>query len=189
MKLIAIDFETANTYPESACAVGISVFEDGIEIDSYYTLIKPLKKFGHFDWKNINIHHIEPYEVEDAPGFEEVYNYLSLYFYDSLFVAHNADFDMTVLRRCCLANHLEIPPIQYFCTVQLTRKIFPYMNHHRLSDCCDYMQIELDHHNAISDAQACAMIVLNCMILAETLEFEELIQKCNIQVKSLLGKT
>lgn len=184
-RLIAIDFETANAMPQSACAVGISIFEDGAEVDSFYTLIKPLNKYGKFDWRNIRVHHIQPEEVIDAPGFEAVYRYLEPYFENSIFVAHNADFDMNVFSKCCDANYLRIPPIPYFCTVRLTQRMFPYMDHHRLNDCCEYMQIELDHHNALSDAQACAQIVLNCMALADEVDFQDFIDHCQITVKKL----
>lgn len=43
---IAIDFETANTYANSACSVGLVRFIDGKEADSVYTLIRPSKKCG-----------------------------------------------------------------------------------------------------------------------------------------------
>ncbi len=186
MKLIAIDFETANSFPESACAIGVSVFEDGIQIDDYYTLIKPLSRYGRFDYRNVRIHQILPEHVYDAQGFEEVYDYLSQYFEDSLFVAHNAGFDMTVFERCCKANHLTVPEISYFDTVKLTREFFPYMDHHKLNDCCSYIGIDLDHHNAASDAQACAIIVLNCMILADEIDLMKFIEKCQVPIKKLI---
>lgn len=188
MKLVAIDFETANAMPESACAVGVSVFEDGAEIDGYYTLIKPKGRYRQFDWRNVRIHNITYEQVQDAPDFKEVYAYLSQYFEDAVFVAHNADFDMNVLARCCAANQLEIPDISYFCTVKLMRRMFPYLGHHRLNDCCQYMAIELDHHNAQSDAEACAQIVLNCMVIAEEVDFEEFIEHCQIPLNSLNEK-
>ena len=184
-RLVAIDFETANSKPESACSVGVSVFEDGIEIDSFYTLIKPLEEYGRFDYWNIKIHHIRPQDVEDAPGFDKFYDWLSKYFKDSVFVAHNAEFDMNVLKRCAVCWNLPIPDIQYFCSVRLSKKMLPFLDHHRLNDVCSYMNIELDHHNAASDAEACAMIVLNCMILANETNLEKFIKNCQIPLKSL----
>lgn len=188
MKLAAIDFETANAYPESACSVGVSVFEDGIEIDQYYTLIKPPYQYGRFDWRNIRVHHIQPEEVLHAPGFDTVYERLRPYFHDTVFVAHNADFDMTVFARCCMAWGLPVPDLSYFCTVRLTQRMFPYLEHHRLNDCCEYMNIELDHHNAASDAEACALIVLNCMMVAGENDLEQFIQHCQIPLLSLHQK-
>ncbi len=187
MKLVAIDFETANSYPQSACSIGISVFEDGIEVESITTLIKPLAPYSKFEPFNISIHHITYEDVENAPGFLHVYRILSKYFFDSYFVAHNAQFDMNVFRSCCIANDLPVPNLKYFCSVHLARKFFPYLDNHKLNTCSDYLNIELDHHNAMSDAQACAMIVVNCMILINEFDLEQFINQSNIAVKKLAG--
>ena len=188
MKLIAIDFETANAMPESACSVGVIIFDEGVEIDGFYTLIKPKKEHGNFHWGNIMIHGIQPQDVKDAPGFDAVYRRLKPYFEDSVFVAHNADFDMRVFARCCQAWHLPVPNLRYFCSVRLAKMMFPYLKHHRLNDCCQYMGIDLEHHNAKSDAEACGEIVLNCMILAKEYRLNDFLEHCNISVHFLLDK-
>lgn len=188
MRLVAIDFETANAMPESACSVGFIVFDEGVEIDSFYTLIKPKKQHGQFHWGNISIHGIRPQDVDGAPGFDEVYKRIKPYFEDSVFVAHNADFDMRVFAKCCFAWDLPLPDLRYFCSVKLAKTMFPYLKHHRLNDCCQYIGIELDHHNAKSDAEACGQIVLNCMILTKESRIKQFLEHCNIPVHSLQKK-
>ena len=185
MKLVAIDFETANSRPQSACAVGVLVFDEGVEIDRFYSLIQPQKRDGWFDWRNVRIHHIQPEDVADAPGFDQIYQRLQPYFSDSLFVAHNADFDMQVFGSCCLAWDLPVPDLTYFCTVKLTQRMFPFLEHHRLNDCCEYMHIELDHHQALSDASACGQIVLNCMVAAGETQLEDFVKHCQVPLVSL----
>ncbi len=187
MKLVAIDFETANQKPESACSIGVSVFEDGIEIEHFYTLIKPLKEHGDFDWRNIQIHGINPEDVKDAEGFLKVYKFLSKYFFDAYFVAHNADFDMKVFKSCCQANRLPIPNMQYFCSVRLARRFFPYLENHKLNTCANYLDIELNHHNALSDAEACALIVINCMVLINVFDLDEFLIQSNTVLRRLHG--
>ncbi len=185
MKFVAIDFETANRYPQSACAVGICVYEDGIELENYVTLIKPPEEYGEFDYRNIQIHHIRPQDVRSAPSFMEVYRYLAKYFFGAIFVAHNASFDMGVFKACCEAYHLPVPSLNYICTVRLAKKVYPFLTSHRLNVVSEYLGIELDHHEAMSDANACAGIVLSAMVLAQEYDIERLIDLYVLQVKQL----
>ena len=75
---------------------------------------------------------------------------------------------------------------RYFCTVKLSRKVYPYLKHHRLNDVCDYMGIQLDHHDAGSDARGCALIVANTMNLMQIYEPLKLAEACQIPVAKIL---
>jgi DNA polymerase III subunit epsilon len=73
--------------------------------------------------------------------------------------AHNAPFDRSVLHACCEMSGLKPTTVPFLCTVALARKewnIFPT----KLPLVCSHLGIPLDHHNAASDAEACARIVL-----------------------------
>jgi DNA polymerase III subunit epsilon len=75
------------------------------------------------------------------------------------FAAHNASFDRSVLTACCEASGLKPPSEAFRCTVQLARKtwkIYPT----KLNNVCDFLGIPLNHHQAASDAEACALIVI-----------------------------
>ena len=63
----AIDFETANRYPTSACSIGIVVVQDGEITEEFSHLIKPEPYY--FNKKFIEIHGITPVMVKDAPSF------------------------------------------------------------------------------------------------------------------------
>ena len=145
-KIVAIDFETANNQMSSVCSVGIAVMEDGVVIDHYYSLIKPEENVSYFSPYNIRVHGITAKDVEDA-----------------VIVAHNARFDMNCLKQTCLNTGKKIPVIEYFDTVELCKRVFSNLKHHRLNDVCEYIGIELDHHNALSDANGCleSMIFTN----------------------------
>ena len=52
---------------------------------------------------------------------------------------------------------------EYACTCQMSKKCFPELYNHRLNTICSYLDISLDHHNAGSDARACAMILIKCL--------------------------
>lgn len=77
-----------------------------------------------------------------------------------LVVAHNALFDMSVLK-CCLRDYgiARKTHIPYLCTVQIGRRVLPKMSH-KLNSLCDYYSIELDHHHAGRDSLACTEILL-----------------------------
>ena len=80
-----------------------------------------------------------------------------------ILVAHNAPFDMGVLKKCLLGYGItwkEKAP--YICTVRIGRALLPNMSH-RLSDMCRYYRIELDRHQADSDSHACAEILIRYM--------------------------
>ncbi len=66
LQFTAIDFETANTYANSACSLA-AVSITGTEIHERYTLIKP--PFPTFAAENIRIHGITPEMVAHKAKF------------------------------------------------------------------------------------------------------------------------
>jgi len=74
-------------------------------------------------------------------------------------VAHNAPFDRGVLRACCAEAGLDEPDLPWECTVRMARRILK-IKPATLDNVCRTLDIELQHHQALSDAEACAQIVL-----------------------------
>ena len=155
-RFAAIDFETANGHRHSACAVGVSIVENGRIVDSIESLICPPDTEFWFT----HIHGLTWDDVCDAPTFDRVWNDLKKDLRGTkFFVAHNAAFDQGVLRACCEYYDLPIPRAQFICTVSLARQwwsIYPT----KLPDVCRQLRIKLKHHDAASDAEACARIVM-----------------------------
>ena len=138
-------------------AVGITVIEDGVITDSFYSLVNPETSFDYF---NIQLTGISEETVADAPVFPEVWKQIEPLMSSGLLVAHNAVFDIGVLQKCLRDYDIEWKPyVRYLCTVQMGRKLLPGMSH-RLNVLCDYYGICLDHHQAASDSHACAEILL-----------------------------
>ena len=185
MKVVAIDFETANNSCASVCAVGICEYEDGCIEKTFDSLIRPEENVASFSPFNIQIHGIHPNDVVSAPRFKTIYPQLKEIFADSIVTAHNAKFDMECLKQTCLNCGLPIPFIRYFDTLELSRKVFPFLQHHRLNDVCEYLHIELDHHNAYSDANGCLMIMVQIMNLTGVFDIEELLEQCNVRIYEL----
>ena len=91
-----------------------------------------------------------------GPGIRE-------YFGNIDFVAaHNSGFDRRVLNGCCSHYNINIPDVKYKCSWQLSRKMLN-LKSHSLNRVSAYLGIELDHHNALSDARACAKIMINLL--------------------------
>src|SRR5690554_3348114 len=113
---IAIDFETANQDNRSACSIGLVAVKNNNIVETYSTLIKP--RYSYFDKKNISIHGITPESIKDAPSFPEVWSDIKDYFNgESIIVAHNATFDMSVLKLNLLDYELDIPDFDYVCSI------------------------------------------------------------------------
>jgi len=154
---IAIDFETADHGHESACSVAMILVKDQQIIERAHHLIRPpRKKFTFTD-----IHGIKWEDVADKPTFAELWPTLTRILKNvSFFVAHNAVFNQSVLNSCCRAAGIHPPPIPFKCTMELARRalnLYPT----KLPDVCRHLKIDLIHHNALSDAEACALIYIN----------------------------
>jgi DNA polymerase III subunit epsilon len=163
-RFTAIDFETANKYQLSACALGIVVFEDGMEIMRKSFLIKPPSPYDYFDPTNVRIHQITSSMVSLAPSFYDIFPIIEPYLRDSIIIAHNADFDLGILRALIAHFHCELPPMYYGCTVQLSRKAFEGLTNYKLNTVAEALGFPLNHHDALSDALACANIMLTTMM-------------------------
>ncbi len=154
----AIDFETANYNGHSACAVAIVTVEDHVITDRYYTLIQPPQNsyFQGF----CEIHGIYPKDTLEAPTFEQVYKEVHKRLQDQVVVAHNEGFDRNVLTKTMLYYDLSPSMLdlhkRWECTVKIyRRKGFKPCS---LNACCARLDIPLNHHHALSDAEACARL-------------------------------
>jgi DNA polymerase-3 subunit epsilon len=155
-RFVAIDFETASYTRDSACSIGMVVVADGkIAHKEHYLICPPSPDFAF-----THIHGLTWNDVKDAPGFDKLWPRLRGLLEGADFLAaHNASFDRGVLGACCNASGLLAPALPFVCTVQLARAqwgIFPT----KLPNVCAELGIRLRHHDALSDAEACARIVL-----------------------------
>ena len=158
MDFTAIDFETATEKANSACSVAVVEVRGGEIARTYSTLIRPPRMaFLPF---NISIHGITPEMVADARDFAGIWPELRPFLEGRLVLAHNAPFDMGVLKSSLLANHIEPPHFLHCCTVQISRKAWPDLPNHKLDTVGDFLHVDFRHHDALEDARACAAIPL-----------------------------
>jgi DNA polymerase-3 subunit epsilon len=155
-EFITIDFETADYGPDSACSVGLVKVKDGKITQSLYCLIRPPRKEFVFT----PVHGLAWDDVKNEPDFKGVWPKIADFIKEADFLAaHNAPFDKGVLYACCAAAGVLTPPQPFVCTVELARNVLK-IRPANLANVCARLGIELDHHNALSDAEACAGIVL-----------------------------
>ncbi|NQW02265.1 MAG: 3'-5' exonuclease [Rhodospirillales bacterium] len=157
MIFTAIDFETADHGRDSACAVAAVTVADDEIIDRYVQLIRPPRA----DFFFTHIHGISWEDVETSPTFADIWPALSEFLAPSDFlVAHNAGFDRSVLNKCCQTSDIAIPDKRFACTVKAARSAWRDLPSHKLNIVCDHLSIPLQHHDALSDAEACARIAI-----------------------------
>lgn len=155
-RFTAIDFETANRYRNSACAVGLVRVERRRIVRRAYHLIRP--PFRVFEFTRL--HGIDWSTVRTEPTFEELWPELLPFFEDIDFVAaHNAPFDASVLRATCAWYDLEVPVVPFRCTVRIARACWG-LRPTTLRHVANFLGLRLKHHDAASDAEACARIVI-----------------------------
>lgn len=157
-RFIAIDVETANFEPSSICAIGAVKVENGLVIDSRYSLVCPEP-----DWYAsacVRVHGITADDTFDAPSFGTVWKDWQSWLSGYTLVAHNAPFDAKCIRAACRLYGLE-PPERFKCTLLAGRRSIPrgVCPSKSLDSLCDFFGIVLkNHHCALDDALACAQL-------------------------------
>ena len=146
----AIDFETAHGKRWSICQVGLVRVERGEITDKLSLLICPPGNL----YFNINtqIHGISARDTRNAPGFNKIWPQIKHFIEGQTVVAHNGAFDFNCLSQTLQYYKLSPPAYTQKCTYKIYGK--------GLAACCSDHRIALQHHNALSDALACAQLYL-----------------------------
>ncbi|WP_052181011.1 3'-5' exonuclease [Alistipes sp. ZOR0009] len=158
MDFVAIDFETANFKRSSACSVGITVVKQGAIVSRYCKLIKPYPNY--FEPINIGVHQIRPEQVKNSPTFSDLWEEIHPLIAGMPLVAHNAPFDKSVLRQSLEVYDRVCPDFEFYCSHKIAKSLMPDLFNYRLSTVCEVLDIRLNHHEAQSDADGCANIIL-----------------------------
>ena len=159
MRFTAFDVETPNSRNDRMSAIGLVVLEDGQIVRRFYSLVNPECRFDAF---NIALTGITPQMAAQAPTFAQLWLQIRPWMENTVLIAHNAPFDMAVLSKCLrsygISWHDTAP---YICTCRLAKNRMPQLPNHKLDTLCRYFSIDLQHHQADSDAMACAQIFLH----------------------------
>jgi DNA polymerase-3 subunit epsilon len=161
---VAIDFETANKHTTSACSIGLTKVVRGRVADSRAFLIRPpTDEFGYYETR---VHGLRWRDCKNSPTFGELWPEILPWFDGIRFLAaHNAPFDRRVLRACCDHYGLMMPDLPFVDTVKLAKRTWQQPKN-SLDVVSARLGIELNHHDAESDAHACAQIIIHAGVEA-----------------------
>lgn len=147
----AIDFETAQGCRWSICQVGLVRVENGIITQEVNVLVQP--PYNYYWNRFTDIHGIAAKDTLNSPTFAQVWHQIAPYIENQNVVAHNGfGFDFPVLSKTLDYYNLSTPDYNKFCTYKIYRT--------NLADLCRKHNIPLNHHDALSDAKACAELYL-----------------------------
>lgn len=181
----AIDFETANSSNASACAVGLTRVRDGHVVAKAGWLIQPPPDHDVFFELNTGIHGLRAEDVAGAKGWTDQLCDLTAFAGADVLVAHNAGFDMTVLRRACEATGDECPPYRYVCSLQVARKTYHLDSYRLPSVAAAAGFLEFPHHDPIADALACAHITIDAARLLGATSIESLAALSGVRMSQI----
>ena len=179
--IVGIDVETACSEHGAVCSIGVAVVWRGEVFREAHWYLNPGTRF---DPRFIGIHGITPARVTGQPklsvAWSDVRGFIDRALTETreptlfnatlcpggdgpaaLYVAHNAPFDRMQIERA-----LGAPlPFRMACTVAMSRRAFPKLARHNLATVSAHLSIALRHHDALSDARACALIADHCVRL------------------------
>ncbi len=153
-RILGIDFETANRYRDSACSVGLFLKENNKVLYSEEILINPET---NFDFYNTLVHNITPSMVKNAVKFPKVAKIIDELigdFNQTLVVAHNASFDISVYKKSCQKYNIDVNNFDYYCTLKMAKNLIKDINSYSLDSLASYFNLPaFNHHNALADAK------------------------------------
>ena len=187
LSFVALDFETANSNRASACSLGMTKVIDGKIVDSMYEIFRPPEGFDSFESRNIAIHGIRPEDVKAKKRFIEVWPEFYAFINGMPVVAHNASFDISVLRAALSASNFVWPDLEYACTYVVSKNLFD-MASHKLSDVAHAASVNWDsakHHNALFDSKICAEITLSLAAKSGSKTLQDFLGSLNLEIGQL----
>ncbi len=153
---VAIDFETATRSRGSACAIGLAIVQDGAVADVRRWLVRPPD--NRYESINVAIHGITPSRTADALGIDAVWPEVADTIGSATVLAHNAAFDMGVIRASLSSAGVPVPHLTYLCTCSLARHAWPGWLSYRLDDVAHRCGVTFKPHEAGDDATAAASL-------------------------------
>lgn len=180
----AIDFETANSSSASACSVGLVKVRNGESVDRVGWLIRPPAGHDAFVEWNVRIHGIMAADVVAAKLWTEQLPDLLDFAGDDVLVAHNAGFDMGVIKGACGATFTDTPSRRYLCSLQLARKTYALESYRLPSVASAVGFADFPHHDAVADAEACAAIVIHAAEVWGASDMDELSRISGIRIST-----
>ena len=174
---LAIDFETANDSKLSACSIGAISFDNLQLGNKFESLIQPPNEYSQLWGSNFRIHNISRSRYMKAEKFPAVWQKLQNNIDTSgkIIVCHNSGFDINVLKELFTFYKISTTRFYYLDTVNLGKLTWSTENY-KLSTLADYLNIGLNHHDALSDATASAKIAIKSLEKHKSPDFNRVLE-------------
>lgn len=155
---VAIDVETANADYASICQIGVVLVRNSEIAAARSYLINPNDYFDPF---NTGLHGINAEMVANAPLFRDTFSRVAELI-EPFPILHHGPFDKVSVSRAAKANDIEIPNLKWLDTTKIVRRTWKEFSKsgYGLKNLTNHFDIELEHHDAVSDARATAKIAL-----------------------------
>lgn len=179
MDFITLDFETATRHRDSACELGLTLVRQG-QLETRTWLIQPPGNV--YDYFNIQVHGIQPQETAQAPTFADIWPEVHPLLQGQLVLAHNAPFDMSVLRATLDTYGLPAADFLFSCSCRLAKNFWKGLPSYGLGPLCEHHRIPLQHHRAGADSHATAQLCLKLFSEAGVSQQEHIPQKLGMHL-------
>ena len=184
-EFVVFDFETTGFNAggaDSIIEIGAVKIKDGMITDRYDELINPGRPLPV---KITELTNITDTMLEGKDNEENAVKRFIEWFGDCPMVAHNAKFDMGVIWDACSFYHHKIPHYEYFCSLQISKKVWPEFEKHALTFLGEKFSIKYLAHEALEDAKTCGLVVKLAAEKVKAGSVEELLKKCGLKMEKL----
>lgn len=183
MDFITIDFETATSQRHSPCEIGLTFVKNNQIVETKSWLVKPIN--NEYDGFNIYLHGITPKDTADKPEFNEIWTELRPLIENQFLIAHNAGFDISVLRRTLELYNLPFPTLNYSCSYIFSKKVWERLPSYDLKTLCKVNNIPIKHHRAGEDSKATAELTLKAFEIANVISLDDFPEKLKTTIGHL----
>lgn len=152
---VVLDVETANADHSSICQLGAVIVQDDQTVDLVSLYVDPEDYFDPF---HVGIHGITSEKVKGQPRFPEAIAQLRP-FLDRIVVTHGP-FDRIAMARAAEKHRETLPEIRWLDCQRVVRRTWPQFakSGYALNKLAKHFDIPFQHHDALEDAKATALV-------------------------------
>lgn len=184
MRFTVIDVETANPDLSSICQIGLAVFQNGVIIHEWSSLIDPEDYFYH---ANKAVHGIDESNVQGQPKLPDIEPLLREYLENTVAVCHTS-FDKNALLFALEKYQLPVIETTWLDSARVVRRTWRELSQkgYGLANVCQKIGHRFQHHNALEDAKAAGYVLL-AACNESGLDIDQWINQLKKPVKSSQG--
>lgn len=163
---VVFDLETTGFSPEvnQIIEIGAVKVQNGVITDKFSSFVNPGVPIP---FRIEQLTSINDSMVIDAPAIEQILPEFMKFCDDCVMVAHNADFDMSFIKKNCQRQGIACNPT-IVDTVALARVLLSNLNRFKLDTVAKALGVSLDnHHRAVDDAGCTAEIFVKFVEMLE----------------------